>query len=154
VLPEVCNLLSEEVPVSFPAIQERVKKLKGIFQERGELPDIRELTLSLRNTETSNKQLSIKSIQQAMCKTYNVSLEALLGSCRTRLLVLARQTGMYLARRLLGTPYASIGASFGNRDHSTVIYACRKVAADIKRNRDFAERIVEIERTLLIVCKK
>ncbi len=154
VLPEVCNLLSEEVPVSFPAIQERVEKLKGIFQERGELRDITELTLSFRNTETSNKQLSIKSIQQAMCKTYNVSLEALLGSCRTRLLVLARHTGMYLARRLLGTPYASIGAFFGNRDHSTVIYACRKVAADIKRNRDFAERIVEIERTLLIACKK
>jgi chromosomal replication initiator protein len=61
---------------------------------------------------------------------------------------------MYLARRLLGTPYASIGAAFGNRDHSTVIYACRKVAAEIKRNPDFAERIVEIERTFSILCKK
>jgi len=154
VLPEVCNLLTEEVPVSFPAIQERVEKLKEIFQEQGELPDIRNLTLSLSNKEAMKNQLSMQSIQQAMCKAYNVSLEALVGSCRTRLTVLARQTGMYLARRLLGATYASIGACFGNRDHSTVIYACRKVVAEIKRNQDFAKRIVQIEKIVSMVCKK
>jgi len=89
-----------------------------------------------------------------VCKAYNVSLEALLGSCKTRLLVAARQTGMYLARKLLGATYASIGATFGNRDHSTVIYACRKVVAEIKRNRDFAELIVQIERTISVSCTK
>jgi chromosomal replication initiator protein len=61
---------------------------------------------------------------------------------------------MYLSRKLLGTTYASIGAAFGNRDHSTVIYACRKVVAEIKRNRDFAELVVEIERTLSALCRK
>jgi chromosomal replication initiator protein len=147
-LPEVCSLLTEKVPISFPTIQERVQKLKAILQERGELPDIKELRPFFDNKETIDNKLSIKSIQKAICKTYNISLEALLGSCRTRLLVLARQTGMYLARRLLGATYASIGASFGNRDHSTVIYACRKVVTEIKRNQDFAKHIVEIERTI------
>jgi chromosomal replication initiator protein len=154
VLPEVCNLLTEEPPIGFPSIQERVEKLKEIFQERGELPDINELVLSLGGKQTVTEPLSMKSIQQAMCKTYNVSLEALLGSCRARVLVLARQTGMYLARRILGATYASIGVSFGNRDHSTVMHACRKVVAEINRNPDFAARIVEIERILSIPCRE
>jgi chromosomal replication initiator protein len=148
VRPEVCNLLTEEPPIGFLSIQERVEKLKEIFQERGELPDSRELILSLGDKQTITDPLSMESIQQAMCKTYNVSPEALLGNCRTRMLVLARQTGMYLARRILGATYASIGVSFGNRDHSTVMHACRKVVAEIKRNPDFAEHIVKIERIL------
>jgi chromosomal replication initiator protein len=152
--PEFRDLLSKELPISFAAIKEHVEKLKEIFQKRGELPDIKNFTLSSRNRNTLDHQLSIKTIQRAMCKTYNISLEALLGSCRARLLVLARQTGMYLARRLLGATYASIGASFGNRDHSTVIYACRKVSAEIKKNHEFAERIVEFETTLSMLCKK
>jgi chromosomal replication initiator protein len=154
VLPEVCNLLSEEPPIGFPSIEERVERLKEIFQERGELPDSSELILSLGDKQTMIDPLSMKSIQQAMCKTYNVSPEALLGTCRARVLVLARQTGMYLARKILGATYASIGVSFGNRDHSTVMHACRKVVAEIKRNPDFAERIVEIERILLTPCRK
>jgi chromosomal replication initiator protein len=56
---------------------------------------------------------------------------------------------MYLSRKLTGSTYAAIGGSFGGRDHSTVIYACRKVRAEIRRNRVFAERIVEIEKKLL-----
>jgi chromosomal replication initiator protein len=61
---------------------------------------------------------------------------------------------MYLGRKLTGSTYASIGASFGGRDHSTVIYACRKVRGEMRRNRAFAERIVEIEKRLLDVYKE
>jgi chromosomal replication initiator protein len=56
---------------------------------------------------------------------------------------------MYLSRKLTGATYAAIGESFGGRDHSTVIYACRKVRAEMRRNRPFAERIVDIEKRLL-----
>jgi chromosomal replication initiator protein len=128
--------------------------LKEIFQERRELPDITQLQHFLSAKDTVRDEVSIETIQGVVCKAYNVSLEALLGSCKTRLLVTARQTGMYFSRKLLGATYASIGATFGDRDHSTVIYACRKVVAEIKRNRDFAELIVQIERTLSAPCGK
>ncbi|MFP3870051.1 MAG: helix-turn-helix domain-containing protein, partial [Syntrophobacteria bacterium] len=48
--------------------------------------------------------------------------------------------------------YSAIGLSFGNRDHSTVIHACRKVRAERKRNRTLDETIVEIERNVLASC--
>ena len=46
---------------------------------------------------------------------------------RTREVLLPRQVGMYLARRLTPLSLVQIGAYFGGRDHSTVLHACRKV---------------------------
>jgi chromosomal replication initiator protein len=46
---------------------------------------------------------------------------------RSRQVLLPRQVGMYLARRLTGLSLDEIGAYFGGRDHSTVLHACRKV---------------------------
>jgi len=148
--PQLCEFLTKDGPPNFPALQKTVKRLKEIFQQQRKLPDFPQLQHLLSAKDTVPDEISIKTIQGAVCKVYDVSLEALLGSSKTRLLVTARQTAMYLARKLLGATYASIGATFGNRDHSTVIYACRKVIAEIKRNRDFAELIVQIERTLSI----
>jgi len=148
--PQLCEFLAKDGPPNFAAIRKTVKRLKEIFQERRKLPDFTELQHLLSAKDSVPDEVSIKTIQRAVCKAYNVSLEGLLGNCKTKLLVAARQTGMYLARKLLGATYASIGATFGNRDHSTVIYACRKVIAEIKRNRDFAELIVQIERSLSV----
>ena len=152
--PQVCEFLAKSSPLNFSALGKSVKRLKEIFQERGELPDIKQLRHFLSSKQTVPDEVSIETIQGVVCEAYNVSREALLGSCKSRLLVTARQTGMYLSRKLLGTTYAPIGATFGNRDHSTVIYACRKVVAEIKRNRDFAELVVQIERTLSASCGK
>jgi chromosomal replication initiator protein len=152
--PQVCEFLTKDSALNFHALGRTVKRLKEIFQKQGELPDITQLRRCLSSKESIRDEVSLDTIQRVVCKAYNVSREALLGSCKSRLLVTARQTGMYLSRKLLGTTYASIGAAFGNRDHSTVIYACRKVVAEIKRNRDFAELVVEIERTLSALCRK
>ncbi|HVO83830.1 MAG TPA: DnaA/Hda family protein [Syntrophobacteria bacterium] len=153
-LPQLCEFLAQNGPLNFTALQKTVRRLKDIFRERREVPDFTQLQHLLSAKDTVPDELSMQTIRAAVCKAYNVSPQILLGSCKTRLLVAARQTGMYLARKLLGATYASIGAAFGNRDHSTVIYACRKVVAEIKRNRDFAELIVQIEKNLSISCMK
>jgi chromosomal replication initiator protein len=152
--PQLFEFLTKDAPLNFNALEKIVKRLKEIFQQRRQVSDIAQLQYLLSAKDSVHDEVSIETIQSVVCKAYNVSLEALLGSCKSRLLVTARQTGMYLSRKLLGTTYASIGTTFGNRDHSTVIYACRKVVAEIKRNRDFAELIVQIERTLSASCRK
>jgi chromosomal replication initiator protein len=152
--PQLDEFLTKDGPPNFGSLQKTVKRLKDVFQERQQLLNLTQLQHLLSAKETIPDEVSIKTIQEAVCNAYNVSLEALLSNCKSRFLVTARQTGMYLTRKLLGATYASIGATFGNRDHSTAIYACRKVVAEIKRNRDFAELIVEIERTLSVSYTK
>jgi chromosomal replication initiator protein len=54
------------------------------------------------------------------------------GKSRRQAVADARSLAMYLARRLTGASYAQIGRHFGDRDHTTVLYACRKVLAAAK----------------------
>lgn len=147
---EICRYLAEHGPLNFHEIKDFVEKLQEIVEKEGSLPSLKERSFAIHgNTTPRPKRLSMQAIQKEVCAAYGVSLEALPGATKARPLVIARQAGMYLSRKLTGSTYAAIGDSFGGRDHSTVIYACRKVRAEIRRNRVFAERIVEIEKKLL-----
>ena len=147
---EICRYLAEHGPLNFHEIKDFVEKLQEIVEKEGSLPSLKERALAIHgNTTPRPESLSMQAIQKAVCAAYGVSLEGLPGATKSRPLVVARQVGMYLSRKLTGSTYAAIGSSFGGRDHSTVIYACRKVRAEIRRNRVFAERIVEIEKKLL-----
>ena len=147
---ELCRYLAEHGPLNFHEIKDFVEKLQEIVEKEGSLPSLKERSLAIHgNTTPRPQRLSMQAIQKEVCAAYGVSLEALPGATKSRPLVIARQVGMYLSRKLTGSTYAAIGGAFGGRDHSTVIYACRKVRAEIRRNRVFAERIVEIEKKLL-----
>ena len=147
---EICRYLAEHGPLNFHEIKDFVEKLQEIVEKEGSLPSLKERSFAIHgNTTPRPERLSMQAIQKEVCAAYGVSLEALPGATKARPLVVARQAGMYLSRKLTGSTYAAIGDSFGGRDHSTVIYACRKVRAEIRRNRVFAERIVEIEKKLL-----
>ena len=152
---EICRYLAEHGPLNFHEIKDFVEKLQEIVEKEGSLPSLKERSLAIhRNSTPRPERLSMQAIQKEVCAAYGVSLEALPGATKSRPLVIARQVGMYLSRKLTGSTYAAIGGAFGGRDHSTVIYACRKVRAEIRRNRVFAERIVEIEKKLLEDYKK
>jgi chromosomal replication initiator protein len=147
---EICRYLAEHGPLNFHEIKDFVEKLQEIVEKEGSLPSLKEKSFAIHgNTTPRPESLSMQAIKKEVCAAYGVSLEALPGATKSRPLVIARQVGMYLSRKLTGSTYAAIGGSFGGRDHSTVIYACRKVRAEIRRNRVFAERIVEIEKKLL-----
>jgi chromosomal replication initiator protein len=147
---EICRYLAEHGPLNFHEIKDFVEKLQEIVEKEGSLPNLKEKSLAIHgNSSPRPERLSMQAIKKEVCAAYGVSLEALPGATKSRPLVIARQVGMYLSRKLTGSTYAAIGGSFGGRDHSTVIYACRKVRAEIRRNRVFAERIVEIEKKLL-----
>jgi chromosomal replication initiator protein len=147
---DICRYLAEHGPLNFHEIKDFVEKLQEIVEKEGSLSSLKERSLAIhRNTTARPERLSMQAIQKEVCAAYGVSLEALPGATKSRPLVVARQVGMYLSRKLTGSTYAAIGDSFGGRDHSTVIYACRKVRAEIRRNRVVAERIVDIEKKLL-----
>jgi hypothetical protein len=65
------------------------------------------------------------------------SLRDLRGSRRTREIVLVRQLSMYLCYKLTLLSYPSIGRLFGDRDHTTVLNACRNIDGFIAAERLF-----------------
>src|SRR3954469_387749 len=84
-------------------------------------------------------------IQQAVAKEWGVTTEGLRSKTRTKNLTVPRQVAMYLMRELLGMQLVEIGAAFGGRDHSTVIHSLERVAAMMKEDPSFAQRVGKIQ---------
>lgn len=82
-------------------------------------------------------EISVEFIQKIVADYYNIPVEKLREKTRKKLIVTARKLSMYLAKQLSSKSLAVIGASFGGRDHSTVIHACRSVEAMLKNDDRF-----------------
>ena len=92
--------------------------------------------------------LNVETIQHAVAKEWGVTPEGLRSKTRTKALTTPRQVAMYLMRELLGLQLVEIGATFGGRDHSTVIHSLERVAGTIKEEPSFAQRVGKL-RSLL-----
>ena len=92
---------------------------------------------------------TVLSIQKACCDFFNITLNDFLSERRLGVLVWARQVGMLITRDLTPRSLVDIGNRFGGRDHTTVLYAIRKI--DRKRATDaiFNAEIETIKRTVM-----
>lgn len=71
--------------------------------------------------------LSMESIQKVVVKYYKIKMSDLVGMSRKQSLVLSRQIAMYLIKELTQHSLPEIGSLFGDRDHTTVLHAVRKI---------------------------
>jgi chromosomal replication initiator protein len=92
--------------------------------------------------------LTPERILAAVAEKFSVKPEMLVGQRRTQAIALPRQVAMYLVRQLTDLSLAEIGRVFGGRDHTTVLYACEKIARRINTEEAFRERINGLISTL------
>lgn len=76
---------------------------------------------------SQNKQVSIENIQKTVADYYRIRVIDLLSKKRTRAIARPRQIAMYLARELTQLSLPEIGVAFGDRDHTTVLHACKTI---------------------------
>ncbi len=74
-----------------------------------------------------DKQVSINNIQKIVAEYYKIRVADLHSKCRARIITRPRQMAMSLAKNLTNHSLPEIGDAFGGRDHTTVLYACRKI---------------------------
>ena len=74
-----------------------------------------------------DKQVSIENIQKIVAEYYKIRVADLHSKRRTRSVARPRQIAMALAKSLTSHSLPEIGDAFGGRDHTTVLYACRKI---------------------------
>jgi chromosomal replication initiator protein len=91
----------------------------------------------------------IDTIKDVTARAYGVTKAELESACRKRQFALPRQYAMYLSRQLTKCSYPQIGRMFGDRDHTTVLFAYRKIAAMIASNDAAAEELRALEQRIL-----
>jgi chromosomal replication initiator protein len=75
---------------------------------------------------------------------FELSVEDLYGSSRSQTIALARQIAMYLCREMTNLSLPKIGQLFGNRDHTTVMYANKKIGELMKERRSVYNQVTDI----------
>jgi chromosomal replication initiator protein len=76
-----------------------------------------------------NRQVSIENIQKIVADYYKIKVSEMYSKKRSRNVARPRQIAMALAKELTALSLPDIGEAFGGRDHTTVLHACRKIAA-------------------------
>ncbi|MGH6872788.1 MAG: chromosomal replication initiator protein DnaA [Rhizomicrobium sp.] len=89
--------------------------------------DVAEQTLGSRTP--GSRKTSIEDIQRKTAEFYKLELRDFQSPGRARRIARPRQVAMYLARELTMRSLPEIGKRFGGRDHTTVLHACRRIAA-------------------------
>ncbi len=116
------------------------------------LPPLPNTALQLANNliDGGSRVVSeVERIQRAVLEHFpSVSMNDLKSARRFKLIVMARQIGMYLAKTGTSQSYPEIGRRFGGRDHTTALHAFRKINRLIKTDPDLA-KLVDSIRTRL-----
>ena len=134
---EVCNYIAINVTSNVRQIEGTVKKIMAYRDLNNmplDLPNISRVIADMFKVE-GNALPTPNLIISQVCKFYNVDEVILRGSQKNKGISEARQVAMYLVRQLTNLSLPDIGQEFA-RDHSTVLYAIRKVELEIKKGNE------------------
>lgn len=138
------------------SIKNNIRELEGVLVSlighsslNGRQIDI-ELTREVIKNFVSNmnREITVESIQTLVAEYFSVSKDQLAGKTRKRQIVIARQLSMFLAKKLTDASLKAIGASFGGRDHSTVIHSCKAVQDLLDTDALFKQTAEDLEKSI------
>jgi len=92
----------------------------------------------------SGSEISPVQIISATAGYFKISADDILGSGRQQAVALARQIAMHICRELTDLSLPKIGQIFGGRDHTTVMYATKKISALMRERRYIYNQVSEI----------
>ena len=98
--------------------------------------------------KSSQKKVNIEEIQKKVSQHFNIKMSDMSSARRSRTVARPRQVAMYLSKNLTSRSLPEIGRRFGNRDHTTVIHAVRKVEELRNKDASFDEDVQLLIRML------
>ncbi len=142
-LPEdIAFFIAKHIRSNVRELEGALKKVLAFSRFNG-----RELSLDLAKEalrdilNVASRQVSVEGIQKTVAEYFKIKVSDMHSKKRSRNLARPRQVAMALAKDLTQMSLPEIGEAFGNRDHTTVLHACRTIASlrkqDTGLNRDY-----------------
>lgn len=134
-----------------------IRELEGMLIRLGAYSSLQGVPITLDMAKETlrdilgdrRKDITVELIQKVVAEHSGVKLADMKSSKRLKNLVQARQIAIWLCRDMTKASYPDIGARFGGKDHSTVIYAAKKIDQLMKDDMKLARFIDEIKNELL-----
>lgn len=137
-------------------IRSNVRELEGALKRviasahfTGRPIDIDLIRESLKDLlALQDKQISMDNIQRTVAEYYKIKISDMMSKRRSRSVARPRQVAMAMAKELTNHSLPEIGDSFGGRDHTTVLHACRKIKELQETDADIREDCKNLLRSL------
>jgi hypothetical protein len=150
---------SSREPTTAAEVMDRVKRTRAYFGGLGNPTAKAEQLAALQTREILRLKKENYDLKSRLAeyeipvagRGFDIACVDLVSVRRTKGVVYPRQIAMYLCKTLTLHSLAEIGRRFGNRDHTTVLHAIRKVAYDRDVNPELDDRIMSITRHILEV---
>jgi len=150
---ERIDINDEVVEYMASKVSSNIRELEGALIRVTAFANLNKTAIDMSLTQTVLKDLVLSeetniiapgSIISLTAIFYQLSVEDLYGSSRSQTIALARQVAMYLCREMTSLSLPKIGQLFGNRDHTTVMYANKKISELMKERRSIYNQVTEI----------
>ncbi len=135
-------------------VQSNIRELEGALNRVVAFADLSGMPLTpqladvaLADLLPQRSDVKPAAVVDMVAKTFNLSVDRLLSPDRSRDVALPRQIAMYLMRET-NISLPQIGLALGGRDHTTVMYACEKVADLLERDDKVRRQVVQIRQQL------
>ena len=138
-------------------IDQNIRELEGVFNKIIATASLTHMPITIELAENtinefkaaSEKVLSSDFVKETVAKYFNINKDDLASNKRSNEIAFPRQIAMYLCREVANMSYPKIGEDFGNRDHSTVMHACKKIEKEVK-DKSNTKLIVESVKNIII----
>lgn len=137
-------------------ITSNVRELEGALNRIVAHAELVGRSITLESTQevlhdllrASNRRVTIEEIQKKVAEHFNIRLSDMSSARRARAVARPRQVAMYLAKQLTQRSLPEIGRKFGDRDHTTVMHAVKKVEELCGTDPAFSEDVELLRRML------
>jgi len=145
---DILELIARQIQSNIRELEGALNRVMAYSDLSGVPLSINLATMALRDFLPQHSDLSPKDILSVVSRFFNIPMDRILGRDRTQEVAFPRQVAMYLLREQGGISLPKIGEALGGRDHTTVMYACDKVADLIERDDHLRRQVLQIREQL------
>lgn len=148
------NIPNDVLEIIATAYQNNIRELEGALNRVVAYASINNCAItcdSIRNIINfagSGAKLSVDKIIETTASFFSMEPSDIRGQARNKEYSYARQIAVYLTRDMTNSSFPAIGEAFGNRKHTSILYAYEKVKEEILTNRVLSEHINEISKRI------
>ncbi len=145
---EILNTIARQIQSNIRELEGALTRVLAYADLSGKALTVDMVNVALADMLPQRTTLDPARVVSAVASSFGVSKERLLERDRSREVALPRQVAMYLLREVGNVSLPQIGEALGGRDHTTVMYACEKVADLIERDDRLRRQVLQLREEL------
>ncbi len=140
---DIVQYLAKNIYHNVRELEGALNKIIITCQLRNISPSLKDVMDLTEDLISSNRQRKItpQLLVKAVADFFNIKPSEITGSCRKKTVIKPRQLTFYLLRKDIKMSFTEIGTFLGGKNHSTVMYSCKKITKELELNKFLQDQI-------------